>query len=232
MGETYNFHHWPELDAVVEPTDVGRRLDIGGFVLNDPFERFLRQVSEGYLRAAWQRLDALLAKYQLAPADLSWGAPHPGETYIPNRPPDAPSDFIGWISRDLALFYNDPRYEALDTELRAGTPVLRCVATWRSHKWAIAPDNFRLALQLIEALCIDELSSWHPNVVLRDDSDASEPWLQIARAIREYDQQQLERAVSAARASYSEVGYRIVVRAYTAFLQGAEEEERLHLPAL
>jgi hypothetical protein len=232
MREIYRFHRWPEVDAAAEPTDAGRRLDIGGFVLNDPFEYFLQHISEDYLQAAWQRLHPLLIRYQLAPTDLSWGAPHPGETYIPNRPPNAPSDFIGWTSRELALFYKDRRYEALDTELQTSTPVLRCVATWRSLKWAIAPDNFRLALQLVEALCTDEMSSWNPDYVLRNENQPTEPWLQIAWAIRERNRRHLEQAVDAARAAYSEIGYRIVIRGYTAFIQGSEEDDALHLPSL
>ena len=223
MWSPLNRKRWPELDALQEPTDIGRRLDVGGFVLNDPFDTFLRQVSETYLQSAWQRLDNILTRYQFTSTDLSWGAPHPGETYIADRTPDSPSDFIGWTSRQLAQFNTDPRYEAMDTELRTGSPVIRCVVTWRSHKWAIAPDNFRLALQLIEALCTDELSSWDPNLVLYEKSSPTEPWLSIAHAIREHDQQQLEQAIATAKMLYSPIGYRIVIRAYSAFLEGIEK---------
>jgi hypothetical protein len=42
-------HHadlWPDLDARVEPTDAGRRLDVGGFVFSDPPEALFRAIGE------------------------------------------------------------------------------------------------------------------------------------------------------------------------------------------
>ncbi len=52
----------------------------------------------------------------------------------------------------------------------------------------------------------------------------TEPWLQVAWAIRKRNQLHLEQPVDAARAAYSAIGYRIVIRGYTAFIQGSEED--------
>ncbi len=65
MREVYQVLSLAEVDAAAEPTDAGRRLDIGGFVLNDPFEYYLRHISQDYLQAAaWQRLHPLLIRCQ------------------------------------------------------------------------------------------------------------------------------------------------------------------------
>jgi hypothetical protein len=229
----WSMHHcgmWKDLDALQEPTTVGRRLDVGGFILADSFEFFLTNISQAYLRDAWQRLSRILAQYDVRPNDLSWGMLHPGETYLPDHKAASPGDYVGWTSRELADFDDDIRYRQIDKELAKETPTIRCAVTWRSLKWAIDPDSYALALRLIEALDTDELTDWHPDFVLQDRPNPTEAWLKIAKAIQDQDQQQLDVAVNAAQASYSPLGYRMVIRAYTAHL--AANYVPLQMPAL
>jgi hypothetical protein len=100
--------------------------------------------------------------------------------------------------------------------LTQGSPALRCAFTWRSLKWNIAPDNYELALRLIERLCTEEPSDWSPDYILADWHPYDwAPWVWIARAIRDNDQEGLDSALAEAKALYSPLGYRIVVRGYT-----------------
>jgi hypothetical protein len=209
---------YDDLDRAREPTVVGRRLDVGGFVLADPFELVLRQLSEPYLRDAWQRLEAALARWQVAPSDLSWGWLHPGETPLPALNHSAPSSFVGWSSQQLADFDHDARFPGLDAELRQGRPAIACACTWRSLKWRIAPDNVALGLRLVEALSTNEVTDWVPAFVVRGDRGPAGAWHAIASAILAEDQQALDRAVALARQTYSPVGYRIVLDGYASYL--------------
>jgi hypothetical protein len=60
-----------------------------GFVLAVPFDTLLRELSQTYLRAAWQRVAAALERYQLALEDLCWGD-FSYSAYAPGFPPPAP----------------------------------------------------------------------------------------------------------------------------------------------
>ncbi len=108
-------HHkdkWKELDEFEVSPIAGRRLDVGGFVLSDPFEIFLRNVSEDYLDQAWRRLSTTLEYYEIeCPQDLSWGWFHPGETYIENHAKVSPIDLIGWSSQKLTDFDQDASFQ-------------------------------------------------------------------------------------------------------------------------
>ncbi len=232
MWAAHHRDRWPDLDAVEESTDAGRLLYAGGFVLADPFETLLRQLSGEYLRAAWGHLSALLTRYQGAPADLSWGFLHPGETRIPGLVRSTPSDWIGWTSGALANASDDGRYAPLieDLDQDQARPLLRYAATSRAMIWRIAPDDDVLGLRLIEALCTDEVSDWLPQHILENARDATDPWIRMARAILDEDQRQLDSAVAAARGAYSAAGYRIVARGYGAYLQAWSDSVKMHLP--
>lgn len=82
MWAAHHRERWPDLDAREGPTDAGGRLEVGGFVLADPFEAILRSISASYIRNAWERVRDVLTRSRLAPADLSWGWLHPGKTWI------------------------------------------------------------------------------------------------------------------------------------------------------
>ncbi len=56
---------WKVLNTLEQLT-CGRRLDVGGFVLGDSFDTFLRNISEDYLQAAWTRLSAVLKRHRNA----------------------------------------------------------------------------------------------------------------------------------------------------------------------
>jgi hypothetical protein len=162
------------------PTSVNT-MSSGGFILADPFETILRSLSVSYLHDAWERVASTLAHFQLAPADLSLGWLHPGATFpagLERR--FRPSDYVGWTSHDLALFYQDSRYESIDAELAHGQPVLRCATSYRSLKWNITPDDYSLGLQVIEALATDEVSDWAPAWMLEHAEGASGAWVEIA----------------------------------------------------
>jgi hypothetical protein len=219
MWGPHNRNRWSDLDARKEPSDVGRRLDAGGFILADPFETILRSLSVEYLRAAWERVSGVLARFRLAPDDLSWGWLHPGETLIPGLPyRAAPSDYVGWTSRALSDFFLDKRSHAIDAELVQGEPALRCAGSWRSLKWTIAPDDFGLGLHLIEALATDEVSNWAPAVILKHAGSASGAWIEIAQALDALDQDALDRALVQAHATYSPLGYQIVIRGFAMYI--------------
>ncbi len=196
-----------DLDALEEPTS-GRRLDVGGFVLGDPFEELLRNISEDYLRAAWDRVLGVLEQNQVFATDLSWGWMHPGETGFPGegKLPDyssAPSDYIGWTSCSLSEMWRSDEDRLLDEALNFGKPRLRCTTTWRSLKWRIAPDDFPLALRLIEAICVDEISDWHADILLERVVNPSELWRKFAGAIRDDNQRSLELLLRRAEREYT-----------------------------
>ena len=208
----------PDLDAREAPTDAGRRLDAGGFILADSFETLLRALSESYLHRAWARVTEALNRYQLTPHDLSWGWLHSGETRIDGLSGGAPTDFVGWTSRELKDFDRDSRFLIMDTELRSGFPALRCAVAWRSLKWNIAPDDVSLGLRLVIALAIDDPSNWNPAWLLEHARGASGAWIEIARAIQTLDQDALDRAITHARASYTPAGYRIALGGFAAYI--------------
>lgn len=230
----WSMHHcdqWPDLDAVEEPRDAGRALYVGGFVLADSFGTLLRNIGETYLAAAWSRLSASLTAFDVAPNDLSWGSMHPGETYLENKTQHAPSDFLGWTSRELQNFDEDPRYQQLDMALRQGTPKLRCAVTWRSLKWNIAPNNFGLALRLIEAMYTDGGPEWNPDLVLAEQPSPTEPWCKVAKAIRDDNQSDVDQALAEAEQQYSPLGYRIVVRANAAWVTNWGDRYTVRIPS-
>jgi len=229
MSSSHHSTAWLTLDALEEPTDGGRVLGVGGFVLADPFDIFLRQISAEYLQSFCDRVNVAIRAFRLELPDLSWGIIHCG-TRIPKKPP-SPKDFIGLTSR---LFYtvDDDVMQRINVALPQDSPAAYCMALWRSLKWRIAPDDYHLALQLIEALCTDELTEWVPANVLSSHPQANEPWVKLARAIRNDDQRQLDQAAHEAKDSYSRLGYRIVARAYGLLLQNGADETSLRFPEL
>lgn len=200
---------WPELEVLEVPRYVGRRLDAGGFVLGDSFDTILRQLSGDYLRAAWNRLQALLHRYGVESDDLSWGWLHDGETGISGLEQPAPSHFTGWTSLQLDRFYEDPRFVQMDDELKAGSPALRCGCTWRSLKWRIGPDDFPLALRLIEALWTDEPTNWSPIAILCDQERIQDLWRKAPRAYQQRDTVEWARYEAAVQAAYAAPEYRL-----------------------
>lgn len=232
MWSSHHRDRWTDLDALEVQKVHGNTLEVSGFVFADPFDTFLRNISVGYLQSAWYRLKEILPQYQLSPSDLSWGQLHPGETFVEDIEPP-PGYFLGWTSQELADFYKDRRYPLVDAALAQGRPMLRCATTRRSHKWRIAPDDFSQALRLIEAFCTDEISEWSPEFLLERMKEPKSPWLDMAAAMRDENQNQFNQATQAAKEAYSPLGYRIVVRGFAAYLQSwqaAGEYLKLSLP--
>jgi hypothetical protein len=239
---SYYYREWPaDLLDLAEPHYAGRRLDAGGFVLADPFDTILRNLSEPYLSQALQRALTIRDQYQLYATDLSWGWLHPGEANLPNilqdPPLHSPHHWIGWTSKELDKLYLDSRYEAIDEDLKNGYPALRCGVSWRSSKWRISPDDFTTALRLIEVYCTCEPSDWAPSIVLngwttrkpKAKRDLSEPWVKVALAIMHNDQRELDTALSEAQTVYTPLGYRIVVRGYGTYVY-SDPSIDVHLP--
>jgi hypothetical protein len=204
---------------------------VGGFVLADPFEAILRSISASYLRTAWQRVSGVLTRSQLAPTDLSWGWLHPGTTRIAGlEQRAAASDYVGWTSRDLKDFDLDSRFEAIDAELAAGQPTLRCAVAWRSLKWTIAPDDVALGLRLTEALATDSSTYWTPSWVLTHAKADDGAWVEIARALHTLDQDALDRALAQARVTYSRLGYQIVWRGFASVIHRPGVDVAIRFP--
>jgi hypothetical protein len=225
---------WVELDSLAEPPG-GSSHPAGGFVFGDSFDVLLRQLSENYLRAAWSGLSSVLEQNQIAAEDLSWGWMHPGVTGfddVDRAPGDsfAPGDYIGWTSCGLSEIWRTEQLYHLDEILKASVPPLRCTATYRSLKWRIAPDNFSLALKLIEALCTVDIPDWNPEVVLNGTTEPPELWRKMALAIRDDNQEYLDRTVEEAKRSYTSLGFRILVLGYTRYLDGGGYTGTLRLP--
>lgn len=248
-----------DLSALEVAAYVGRRLDAAGFVLGDPFDMLLRHLSAEYLSAAWKRLHPVLSRYGVEPDNLSWGWLHNGETRISGLEQPAPSDFTGWttVHLDRIPFTDDALIAQLDKDLREGCPALRCAATWRSKRWMIAPDDFPLAMRLIHELWTDDSTEWSPHTILwghkrvmdkfrgttvqareiyttdedrlQDAEVLAEPWRKVAAAIEAADQPQLVRALAEARATYSPLGYSILLRGFRTYVQAADNVE-VHLP--
>lgn len=221
-----------DIDALAEPTTVGRRLDASGFVFGDPFDTFLRKISKQYLQETWSQLVAVLDRFYIGPFDLSWGWLHDGDTYIPESEIN-PLNYTGWTSLELAEFYEEEeKFSNVDQQLIKLTPKLRCGSTWRSFKWRIAPTDFDLGLRLIEYLCIWEGTDWSPDWILGNNPNKTDPWINIARAILNKDQAQLDLAFKEAKSVYSSLGFRIVVSGYTHYLEGVEATDHLQMPSL
>ncbi len=220
----WSYYHgpWPQdLNDLAEPKDAIRRLEVIGFVLVDPFDTFLRKLSAEYLQTAWQQLGTVLQRFHVTPSDLSWGYLHPGYTRVPGIIRFAPHHFIGWSSIELLLAnhegVHDDLYREVDEELIKLSPIVRCAATYRSVKWHIAPENFAKGLEIVEVMCTSEPSSWAPERILRNGHDRSEPWARVAEAVLQNDQLVLDRALNEARAAYTPLGYRIVLRGYATY---------------
>jgi hypothetical protein len=117
--------------------------------------------------------------------------------------------------------------------LRSGAPAVACACTWRSLKWRIAPDDFTLALRLIEAMATDEGVDWTPSFVLSEHAGRGlpeGPWLAVSRAVEDRDQRALDQAVADAARLYSPVGFRLFQKGYGRLLTGLQEEHGLTLP--
>lgn len=227
-----NREQFKDIDALQEPTLVGRRLDAGGFILADPFDTFLQKISEAYLEEAWSQLTVVLQTYQPPVFDLSWGWFHPGETGAPGLTEKAPHNYLGWSSLWLADFYLDQRFTQIDQELMSLTPSLRFVTSWRSLKWRIEPTDYKLALRLIEEICTEEGSDWVPKYILENNQNANNPWVNIARAILDEDQSQLDLALAEAKANYSSLGYQILVRGYKGYLETGWNDINVHISSI
>ena len=228
---TWAIHHrelWHDLQALEMPTNAGRRLDVGGFILADPFDQLLREISGNYLLNAWSKVTKILEAFRIRPDDLTWGFLHPGETFVSGRRQPYPSDFTGWTSPQLATFYEDERFQEVDKSLAARQPMIRFVFTWRSNKWRINPDDFPTALRLLEALWTDEYADWNPDYLLQEDSPHDEPWLNVARAIQHDDQRQLDKALAIAGAHYTPLGFKIMRRGFASYVEAWKEAEAKH----
>ncbi len=211
MNEQRPDDTWADIDALEVPSYAGRRLDAGGFVFGDSFDLVLRHLSADYLSAAWGRLYSCLRRYGVGLDDLSWGWLHGGETRIVGLEQPAPSDFTGWttLRLDRFRFDEDPRFVQMDDELKVGSPALRCGCTWRSKKWNIAPDDFPLALHLIEALWTDEPTGWGPNTVLGDQERIMNLWGKVSAAKVEGNVAEHDKYWAQAQAAYTSPEYRL-----------------------
>lgn len=204
-------------------------LHAGGFVLADPFETLLQKISEDYLREAWSQLTIVLQRYQLQSFGLSWGWFHPGVSNTPGLKEQAPHSYLGWSSLKLADFYLDERFTQINQELLALTPKLRCIVSSRSQKWRIEPTDYKLALRFIENMCTEDVTDWVPKFVLEDNQNVINPWVNIARAILNEDQSQLDLALGEAKANYSSLGYQILVRGYKGYLEPRWNDIKIHI---
>ena len=205
-------HQQTDLMAEFAPFQVpvegreGGDVAAGGFVFGETFDTLLHHLSEGYLRAAWERLSSILQRYAVVADGLTWGWLHGGVTEVPGMTLPAPSDFTGWTSPRLARFYENSTFEQLDNDLRAASPVLRCACTYRAHYWRIAPDDFTTGLRLIEALWTDDPADWSPSSVLLDQQHLLALNRQFGAAYQRGDQVEADRfwaEESAVRASVS-----------------------------
>ncbi|WP_190799618.1 hypothetical protein [Leptolyngbya sp. FACHB-541] len=228
---------WEALESLEVPR-CGRRLDVAGFVLGDSFETILRNISENYLSAAWARVSERLKQNHIFASDLTWGWMHPGETGLPDTldTPEAsiviPTNFTGWTSCELSEIWRTGECKRLDAQLKNGVPSIRCTATWRSLKWNIAPQDYQLALKLIEVNCTEEVSDWHPTSVLQNIDEPIELWRQIGRAIQDNNQPQVDTLLEEARHLYTSLGFRILLRGYKTYLYSGAHEGHITLPDL
>lgn len=232
MWNTHQQGLYDDLDRLLEPMIVGRLLDVGGFVLADPFETILQYLSEGYLRSAWHNLSSALDRYEVIASDLSWGWLHPGETHLSGMDYFAPSALVGWSSQQLADFDHDPRFRIIDAELRLSQPAITCACTWRSRKWRIAPDDFASGLRLVEGLSTSEVSDWAPEYIIRESRSPYGAWHAIASAILAEDQHALDQALVLAQNTYSPIGYRIVLDGYASYLGQNGIESAITFPGI
>jgi hypothetical protein len=214
MWAPHQSEWWPDLDAREERTSwAGSALYVGGFVLSDSSERIFRAIGADYIRDAWRHLGDVLNRHEMRADDLSWGLMHPGVTALEDQAQRwrDPCRWLGWTSCDLYGFDANPRWKALDAELSAQSPQLRCAMTWRSHRWRISGDEIGLGLRLFEAVGLDDLTVWNPSFIFEVPRDESEPWICAAAAIRDDDQQRLDQSLAEAERTYTAIGYRIVV---------------------
>jgi hypothetical protein len=110
-------------------------------------------------------------------------------------------------------------YEMVERQLEAGEPSMRCTCTWRSVKWRIEPRDFRLGLRLFEEYATDEVAFWCPDYILREAHGPSAPWVQIAQAVHDVQQQRLDESLLRAMEEYSPLGYRIALRGFKRFAE-------------
>lgn len=224
------------LAPLEQPTTVGRRLDVVGFVLGDSFDTILRNISEDYLRNSWIRLSEILKRHDIQCDDLSWGLLHNGENSLFNanglQEPDRPTDYLGWTSCQLANLYPLWTFHHLGAELQTGSPSLRHTETWRALKWNIAPDDYPRALKLIEHICTADIVAWIPEVLLQKVEQPEELWHRIAKSFEEENQQKLDDLIEEARQSYTPLGFRLLLRGFGYYLWSEAYEGKLTWPEL
>lgn len=140
------------------------------------------------------------------PSTCPGGWLHAGNTRIVGIHPPAPSDYVGWTNQELARFWEDPRYLAIDEQLQRDLttpPTLRCAWCYRSLKWHIDPEEYPLALRMIEAIATDETSDWAPEVIFAHQAGisprshphaktAQELWLEMVQATPAVNQQRVD----------------------------------------
>jgi hypothetical protein len=226
----WSLHHrdkWKDLDAleIVNSRNPGLGW-VGGFVFVDRYDTFLRQLSQDYLRSAWQKLEAILIQYYLTPADLSWGTLHPGRSWVSGVEVAPPGYYFGWISEELYHFNQDARCPAVVEALQQQEPLLSFGSTYRSFKWRIEPDNFSQAMRLIEALSTDEITEWSPEFILKEVNEPGSAWVAVAEAIQNENQAQVEEALHIAKEVYSPIGYRILLKGFSIYVTRWQEAGR------
>jgi hypothetical protein len=208
---------WREIDALAV-LRFSQHLDVCGFVLGDHFDTLLRQISADYLGAAWSRLRVILQRYRIEPQDFRWGWLHDGETRLVGTAQMGPSAWTGWTSQHWNHLDDAPYFADLDEELKAGSPALRCGCTWRSRQWRIAPDDFALAMRLIEALWADDPLCWSPHVVLHEWERIEDLLHKAIKANQDGDFEARDRYLAEERTAYTSPAYRL------------QDEERLSEP--
>lgn len=209
----YRKYLWGAFESIQQAT-LGRRLDVGGFVLADPPEAIFCHIGRDYIKAAWDNLCVVLKQHGIVIPDLLWGTLHPGETWVTETHSSDPCCYIGWTSQGIADLYEEPRWKVVDEALAACIPSLRCAFTWRSLQWRIPPEDIPFGIRLFEAYAIDEVTEWSPEVIFSVPRDLTEPWVRAAAAVRDRDQEALDGALAAAKTRYSPLGYRIVVHGF------------------
>ena len=222
---------------------------VGGFVLGDSFEQILRALSPEYLAQAFDNLLPHLNELELQADDLGWGWMHPGHTFLHDTPSRYwPSDYIGWTTPQYGRNWRSYKEQSEkekepDAQLQHSNPSLRLASTYRGRCYKKSPHDFALGVRFVQHFCTDEVSDWHPDVVLTDTQNSMWPreksklerssldvWQLVALALEENDQHQLDEALDRARHTYSPEGYCLVWRGYRHCIQSGSFASELRWP--
>lgn len=187
----------------------------------------LRRLGTSYLEEAWAHTAVTLADFGFDLRRSHWGACHPGVSGRIDGTPceDSPSAGVGWLLAETQSLPTGaagfpPPWPDLDAALGANEPSLCLLYDhYRAQRATlpgdvpIDPSDSTTGLELLLALMLDDVSDWRGR---REQGVGA--WMWMANAIASGREAAFTDAVLEAHRQYTEVGMRLCLEGFNAFL--------------